>query len=324
MEPVNETLSDRKAKLLITLKYPNQDMFQGMLSFGRREDQGVYTFANGDQYKGTFEDNCFQGDGEYSDSLGNLYRGTFFQNKAVGLGTIHFHHEGRWMKLEAIGEAYNRPQCSIKQAKKEAAKYEAGQEPEYGPFSNQFSLEGEYLVYEGRVDSGKASGEGVLQYVNGDVFRGQFLDGLPHGIGKVTRVGGDVLEGTFRQGLPDGTLKLLYSADCVVQKRQYSMGEDLTKPEQLEQLSKYHPPITMMKVPASQRPRVVLESNDRLIGLLLQELECEKENMSQGQLTQKNRIRVALERVSAFKRVGRRGKQGVVAVGKRLFEHTNK
>ena len=57
--------------------------------------------------------------------------------------------------------------------------------------------------YEGEISRNLANGAGVLEYPNGDVYKGQFKNGLPHGQGKlyISDMCRD-WEGSFEKGIP--------------------------------------------------------------------------------------------------------------------------
>lgn len=67
-------------------------------------------------------------------------------------------------------------------------------------------------VYSGRTDAdGLLSGNGQLDYPNGNHYSGEFQDGLYHGEGKYSGANGMVAEGDFRQGLLQGYGRVEYS-----------------------------------------------------------------------------------------------------------------
>ena len=63
--------------------------------------------------------------------------------------------------------------------------------------------------YEGEMVGGKASGFGLLQFVNGDSFEGEFLNGMMHGKGKYTsRVQGFVSQETRVMNVIQGMVSI--------------------------------------------------------------------------------------------------------------------
>ncbi len=58
--------------------------------------------------------------------------------------------------------------------------------------------------YQGDVTFGLANGSGVLEKANGDIYKGEFKDNLYHGEGELVSSNGDIYVGSFKKGLFDG------------------------------------------------------------------------------------------------------------------------
>lgn len=64
-------------------------------------------------------------------------------------------------------------------------------------------------VYTGQMETdGVMDGKGMMKYLNGEVYNGQWKDGLRDGKGKMTYMNGDVYEGEWSEGKRQGKGKL--------------------------------------------------------------------------------------------------------------------
>ncbi|KAJ3425739.1 radial spoke head 1 [Anaeramoeba flamelloides] len=64
------------------------------------------------------------------------------------------------------------------------------------------------IKYIGTMSYGKPIGKGSLQYPNGTIFEGNFLDGEKNGIGMIRYSSGSILTGIWKNGKPNGLCKL--------------------------------------------------------------------------------------------------------------------
>ena len=65
-------------------------------------------------------------------------------------------------------------------------------------------LETDDYVYDGEWKAGRPNGRGKIQYRNGTICAGQFVDGLPHGVCRLEDSSGFAYNGGFVGGLFDG------------------------------------------------------------------------------------------------------------------------
>ena len=72
-------------------------------------------------------------------------------------------------------------------------------------------------IYEGNFVENERYGEGVYQFANGNVYEGEFVDNRFHGLGRFSFNDGSVYEGEFFEGKidGDGTLVLVMEDDTL-------------------------------------------------------------------------------------------------------------
>ena len=56
------------------------------------------------------------------------------------------------------------------------------------------------------------TGEGRLQFQNGDIYEGSFVMGKMEGVGSLRTLGGDVYTGSFKNGFKHGKGKIVYGS----------------------------------------------------------------------------------------------------------------
>ena len=71
-----------------SIKYPNGDVFKGVMKNGHIEGFGKLTYGNGDIYEGEFKKNLMHGQGNYTWHNGEIYNGEFVDGKIRGQGTM--------------------------------------------------------------------------------------------------------------------------------------------------------------------------------------------------------------------------------------------
>lgn len=71
-----------------TIRYPNGDVFKGMMKNGNIEGHGTLAYGNGDKYEGEFKKNLMHGKGNYTWLNGESYEGQFIDGKIRGEGTM--------------------------------------------------------------------------------------------------------------------------------------------------------------------------------------------------------------------------------------------
>lgn len=71
-----------------SIKYPNGDVFKGIMKNGNIEGFGKLIYGNGDLYEGEFRKNLMHGQGQYTWQNGEIYNGEFIDGKIRGKGTM--------------------------------------------------------------------------------------------------------------------------------------------------------------------------------------------------------------------------------------------
>ncbi len=70
------------------LRYPNGDIFEGKLFYGKKYSHGVLTYANGDKYEGEFSNDEPSGKGKLTKADGSVYEGKFKNSLLDGVITV--------------------------------------------------------------------------------------------------------------------------------------------------------------------------------------------------------------------------------------------
>eukprot|EP01088_Endostelium_zonatum_P018011 TRINITY_DN55_c0_g1_i1.p1 TRINITY_DN55_c0_g1~~TRINITY_DN55_c0_g1_i1.p1 ORF type:complete len:227 (-),score=65.28 TRINITY_DN55_c0_g1_i1:113-793(-) len=136
------------------------------------------TFPNGDRFVGQFNvvDGVRTGKGMYKYSCGDVYIGSFENNLPHGFGELLF----------ATGTKYT----GIF---------------EFGKFQGAGRLDDSAGVYIGYFVDGKQEDvNGMIEYLSGDVFMGQYQNGKRNGYGTYVHANGDYYKGMYRNGLKEG------------------------------------------------------------------------------------------------------------------------
>ena len=165
--------------------YPSGAYYDGDYIGDKRSGRGVYHYADGDAYVGDFLDGNFHGTGTYYWNNGDWYEGDWANDERNGVGIYHY-SDGSWVhgnyadsklvsSIATSDGSRPSPQANNKQQPAETAETDE---------SEHVSIEVVEGKYEGTVDDdGQPDGEGELDYINGDMYVGQFRHGLRHGVG---------------------------------------------------------------------------------------------------------------------------------------------
>lgn len=170
---------------VITYKddYMGRLRYVGGFKEGKKSGHGTCEYINNSYYKGEFQEDKYHGNGELRSENGNIFRGEF-SNGFKTYGELQYAngsvYVGEFLKHKRHGK---------------------------GRF--------EYVdrhIYVGQWVDGKRNGEGVLQFPNGDEFRGGFLnDSWGDGFGVFLYSDGSVYEGEWKDGERHGKGEFKYT-----------------------------------------------------------------------------------------------------------------
>lgn len=151
----------------------------GSFKYGERSGLGYQVLPNGDIFCGVFQQDAWNGNGTYFFSQGYIVQGTFLNGQ---LDHLAYHGEvNANLQYHGLGVSYE-PNGSI---------------------------------YNGEWNEGKKHGEGYLQFIDGALFAGTFVNNSINGVGKlVTKT--SAYYGTFKDGKKDGKAVEFFS-DCAVE-----------------------------------------------------------------------------------------------------------
>jgi len=156
---------------------PNQKIYIGDLVDGKKNGQGKLTRINGDVLEGIFENNKFiMGRVNITSTHGKKYIGDWKNGGKNGQGKQIYPNgtvlDGTWKDGHFI----------------------IG----HGTFADAYGHM--TFVYDGEFNlDTHFHGYGIVKYVNGDMYEGEWKDGEKNGRGKLTLSNGKVYEGTFDQ-----------------------------------------------------------------------------------------------------------------------------
>lgn len=162
----------------------------GCIAGDCRNGQGTYAYPDGSKYEGTFFNGLLHGDGTFYYFNGDRYVGKFRKGYRDGQGTMYYKDgtrlAGNWREGEFIGDgSLNtlREGCIV---------------------GDCFNGTGTYVFkdgkgkYVGSFLSGKAHGQGVIYYANGERYEGELAGGEFNGKGTFYNLNGTVVSGYWR------------------------------------------------------------------------------------------------------------------------------
>ena len=90
-----------------SIRWGENESFEGEYKKGRREGFGIYKFINGDIYEGAWSDGVMEGKGLYRFKDGRIYEGDFSKNAANGYGigkdaNGKVVHDGQWKDWKPV------------------------------------------------------------------------------------------------------------------------------------------------------------------------------------------------------------------------------
>jgi hypothetical protein len=156
----------------------SQKKYDGEMSGGFMNGQGVFTQSNGDRFEGTFKDGSLNGQGKAQWFNKNKYEGEWKDGYPNGTGTY----------IWADGKRYSGGWANGKQNGDGDFKFRNGDH------------------YVGQMKDGLMSGKGKFTFASGDVYIGEFKNDMPNGQGTVRLYAVAVSHsGIFKDGcLKDG------------------------------------------------------------------------------------------------------------------------
>ena len=162
-----------------TMVFENGDKYTGEWKYGEKSGKGVYIFAKTkNKYDGEFKHNVPEGEGVFTFSNGDKYTGEFSANKPNGRGQF-IHADGSYEKgVFKDGKLNGNSDCS--------------------------SMDKSGNIYTGDFVRGMKSGEGKMDYLNGDSYTGDWYNNKAHGYGKYYYANGCRYEGHFANGVASG------------------------------------------------------------------------------------------------------------------------
>lgn len=183
--------------------------------------RGTLLLSNGAVYTGQFQQQLPHGTGVCDYPDGSRYSGQWTNGQQHGQGTIIYPNgtarTGRWVKGSPISSEGQL--ISNYQAKREAQQA-VTTTPQTGCLAGDCQNGRGIMVYldgsryEGDFRFGQPDGKGIFYYPNGDRYNGAFQSGFPHGEGTLHKKDGTHQQGNWREGNYMGNHQQL-SKGCV-------------------------------------------------------------------------------------------------------------
>jgi len=227
--------------------YENGDIYVGDFIDDKKQGNGSYTFKSGEFYNGQWANNKYNGKGKYIFKNGDSYEGDFVNDIWQGNGTYthftetnHFDengdtiydiidtYTGQW----ANGKYNGKGSMSWGQIKNYTGDFVDGQKHGVGTESaiagitytgqwanDLYNGKGEWSdenvgigehkgTYIGNFVNGKKQGNGIMTYVNGGSYNGQWANDLYNGKGKLILPNKKIQEGDYVNGYFQKSLEL--------------------------------------------------------------------------------------------------------------------
>ena len=222
------------------MKYSNGNVYEGEWRNDLRSGKGVLKYVNGDNYSGHFKDNVFWGSGVYRYNTGDRYDGNWVNNVAHGKGKYIFtddeKYEGDFFKgeFEGVGAFYyadgsifignwknskrnGEGKLHYKDGRKIAGIWREDKmideqngytnvssaiSADNGGYENNSSIRKRF--WKDCNNSHCHNETGQLNYQDGSIWQGEFLDGQPNGTGVLKYADGNKYEGEIANHAPNG------------------------------------------------------------------------------------------------------------------------
>jgi hypothetical protein len=186
-------------------RYNSGDIYDGSWVNGKAHGKGKYIFADKEKYEGDFFKGLFEGVGAFYYSDGSIFIGNWKNNKRNGEGKLHY-KDGRkiagfWKDDQMVDESNGLTNTAIK-------------EKDQNDYENNGSIRKRYWRNCNNSHCHQESGE--LNYQDGSVWQGEFLNGQPHGVGVLKYADGNKYEGEVADHAPNGEGVMYFSSGQVV------------------------------------------------------------------------------------------------------------
>lgn len=174
--------------------YWQNDQFTGWNCEAQRGNNVVRT--------GRFENGIMEGKGEWDNTVTN-FKGEFKDDyKYYGTET---NPKSKYLGYFEDNKRHGKGKIQYDTENKGKFDYEYEGDFERGNSTGQGKINwANGNEYEGEVLKGKMDGRGICRYSNGRIYDGEFKNGQKHGKGRYTLQDGRVFEGTFVNGREDG------------------------------------------------------------------------------------------------------------------------
>lgn len=168
--------------------YPNGDIYEGYVIYGKRHGKGKLTYSPSDEnkrkvYDGEWKEDKRSGQGVLIWEDGKKYDGKWKEDQINGKGAMTYQNGGKYDGEWEAGRWHG----------KGAYIFSSGQQKYIGEFKN-----------------GNYDGKGVMTYPDGDKYDGEWKHDKKNGKGVYTFPSGQKYEGDFKDGKYDGKGVLTY------------------------------------------------------------------------------------------------------------------
>lgn len=226
--------------------YKDGSIYKGQWKSGKQNGQGVMTYEDGSTYDGQWKDGEQNGQGVMTYKDGSIYDGQWKDGEQNGQGVITYNdgstYNGQWKNGLKHGEGVETRKSSIKSDEFDIyeGKFQKGRKHGSGTLQqangdicngiwkiNNFKCgsmkctNGDYYtinkhdqdqmcqgkiqfangnVYEGGFLNNAMHGYGIMEYSNKDQYKGQWQHGKYHGQGMLTKQNGSTIQGVWEQG----------------------------------------------------------------------------------------------------------------------------
>jgi len=198
-------------------KYPNGDSYEGKWRDGAPNGNGKMTYANGNIYVGNWENGALNGNGKMIYANRDIYEGNWFYNDKHGEGKMIYANGDIYVGNWSSGNKHGNGKMIYANGDTYEESWNMGVRDGYGimKYTNGDYFECNYsngILVSGILSRANGdqyrvkwleykSGNGTINYKNGDVYVGDFKDLLPDGEGKLINKGGLEKSGKWEKGV---------------------------------------------------------------------------------------------------------------------------
>lgn len=220
-EQLENSLTEGQAHL----EFPDGGKYEGNLQNGQRSGQGTFTWADGSSYTGSWSADQIEGDGTFTASDGTQWSGTFSGNAFQNDASYHVNGNG-FNGTVTVADTVNQANLTFTcpdptQSSQTITLGYTGDLTKSGELSGNGTIEypnGD--IYTGTVNAGKKTG-GTYTFQNGDRYEGTFSEDKMCD-GTYTFATGQTLQGHFEKGIPSG--EMIYTVNGVPYKTTWNNG----------------------------------------------------------------------------------------------------